>query len=241
MGSDAQRGADASRVVDLSRYRSGRHSSRGIPVTSSSCTTLSAGIESALRHLLTAWGQTSMARANPRNPNSLIARSIGDFCSMVQVSTAGSALSTDGSRALRAVGGFDYRLHMVDINKCEDFADFLEKFMKAEGLKRSDIEEIFGVGRAMVAKYLTKGSKPDDDKIQELCRRYPRYDLKQLRNLRAGFKEEERTYTVRTEFGARIGRIAESVTDEGLKLAILALVSAVERDNREATKGTGTK
>lgn len=159
---------------------------------------------------------------------------------MLQVSTLGSIMSTDGSRHLPVRPQVDYRLHMVDIPKCRDFADFLKQFMKAEDLKSADIQKLFGVGRAMVSKY-THGSNPEDEKLQALCRKYPRYDLKQLRNLVNGIKEEERSYTVRTEYGAKIGRIAESVTDETVKFAILQLISALERDTREKEKGTGTQ
>ena len=160
---------------------------------------------------------------------------------MIEVSTGGVVLSTSGSRSLPGGRHLEYRLHMVDIPKCRDFADFLRQFMLAEDLKRAEIESLFGVGRAMVSKYLTQGSDPGDEKLQALCRRYPAYDLKQLRNLVNGIKEDEKVYTVRTEFGAKIGRIAESVSDEALKFAMLQLISALERETREPGKGTGTK
>jgi len=238
MGEEPQAASLLAEVVDLSAYRSGRHSSRLMPVTLSSCTILSAGTAFALRHLWTACGQTAIARANPRTPNSSIARSIADFCSMLQVSTDGIPLSTDSGRGLLTRRGGEYRLQMVDISSCADFADFLAKFMKAEGLTRKDLEKVLNVGKAMVSKYLTKGSEPGEDKLALICADYPRYDIQELRKLVKGIKEPEQQHTVRTEFGARIGRMAESIGDDTLRFALERLVSSLERDSR---KGTGTK
>jgi len=225
-------------VVDLSAYRSGRQCSRPIPVTLSSCTILSAGTALALRHLATACGQTSIRRARPRTPNLSIASSIADFCSMLEVSTDGIPLSTDSGRGLLARRASDYRLQMVDITSCNDFADFLGQLMKAESLTRKDVERLLKVQRAMVSKYLTKGSEPGDDKLELICAAYPVYDIQQLRKLVKGIKEADQEHTVRTEYGARIGRMAESISDETLRFALMRLVLSLERDAR---KGTGTE
>ena len=238
MSSDAQRALLKGRVVELSAYRSGRHSSRGMPVSISSCTILSAGTALALRHLLTACGQTPIFRAKPRKPNSLMARSIADFCSIAQVSTVGIPLSTDSVRGLRTTETNGYRLQMVDVSSCGSFSDFLRELMRAQQLTRKDLEQLLGVGKAMIEKYLNKNSVPGDDKLQLICDKYPEYGFQALHDLANNIKRTETEHTVRTEFGARIGRLAESIQDETLRFALFQLVSSLERDSK---KGTGTK
>jgi len=127
---------------------------------------------------------------------------------------------------------------MVDISSCDDFADFLNKLMEAEGITRKQLESVLQVKKAMVSKYFVKGSEPKDDKLQLICAAYPSYDINELRKLVGGIKEPDQQHTVRTEFGARIGRMAESIPDQTLRFALEQLVSSLERDTR---KGTGTK
>jgi transcriptional regulator with XRE-family HTH domain len=127
---------------------------------------------------------------------------------------------------------------MVDVSSCKDFADFLTQLMDVERLTRKDLEELLRVSKGMVSKYLNDGSSPDDAKLRMICDRYPSYDFKQLHDLANGIKRPEIEYTVRTEFGAKVGRIAEAIKDESVRFAILQLISSLERDTR---KNTGTE
>ena len=159
---------------------------------------------------------------------------------MQPVSTTSRRPSTVSSSALPANDARGYCLRMVDIKSCGSFKAFLERLIEDERWTRAKIAQSMGVGRQQVLNYLS-GDKPKRERLERFAELNPEYALNDLvvcaNGIRAQDSRKEEFNTL-THRGAQIGRIAESIESERIQLAILELVSSLERDTR---RRTGTK